>query len=182
MLEAPELAATLDQSLRELTAPEARHVRASVFRAWVAGLSLVALTAAVYWPTLSNGFIWDDDSYVTGNKLLSSDRGLSQIWFQIGATPQYYPLVHSTFFLEYRLWGFNPTAKAPVINDLLLLWADPGSHVSDLIAEISLGIINAVAIHVETVVAKRKITVDSLLPLLRNAEQPVVLLFEYVEP
>jgi tetratricopeptide (TPR) repeat protein len=30
---------------------------------------------------------------------------LGRIWFQIGATQQYYPVLHSAFWLEHRLWG-----------------------------------------------------------------------------
>ena len=31
--------------------------------------------------------------------------GLGRIWFRLGATHQYYPLLHSAFWLEHRLWG-----------------------------------------------------------------------------
>ena len=34
--------------------------------------------------------------------------GLWRIWFDFTATPQYYPLVHTSFWLEYHLWGLNP--------------------------------------------------------------------------
>ncbi len=57
---------------------------------------------------MSNGFIWDDDDYVTKNSTLTSLDGLSNIWFKLGAVPQYYPLVHSTFWIEYHLWGLHP--------------------------------------------------------------------------
>jgi tetratricopeptide (TPR) repeat protein len=30
---------------------------------------------------------------------------LTRIWTELGATQQYYPLVHSAFWLEYHLWG-----------------------------------------------------------------------------
>ncbi len=74
--------------------------------AW--GGLLVALVVATYWPTLSNQFIWDDDVYVENNVHLRSFAGLGQIWFKLGAVPQYYPLVHTTFWVEYHLWGLNP--------------------------------------------------------------------------
>ena len=36
---------------------------------------------------------------------LQSLHGLWRIWFDLGATQQYYPLLHSAFWLEHRLWG-----------------------------------------------------------------------------
>ena len=36
---------------------------------------------------------------------MRSWHGLYRIWFDVGATLQYYPLVHSAFWLEHRLWG-----------------------------------------------------------------------------
>jgi tetratricopeptide (TPR) repeat protein len=32
-------------------------------------------------------------------------QGLWRIWFELGATQQYYPLLHSAFWLEHRIWG-----------------------------------------------------------------------------
>jgi protein O-mannosyl-transferase len=75
------------------------------------GLSAVLLilaVLAVYMPTMRGGFVWDDDEYVVNNMTLRSAGGLARIWFQPGAVPQYYPLVHTTFWLEYRLWGLHP--------------------------------------------------------------------------
>jgi tetratricopeptide (TPR) repeat protein len=48
--------------------------------------------------------LWDDDGHITRTDLQSVD-GLRKIWVDIGATQQYYPLVHSTFWLLHRLWG-----------------------------------------------------------------------------
>jgi protein O-mannosyl-transferase len=64
-------------------------------------------TFAFYWPALDGGFIWDDSGHITKPELRSV-QGLSRIWFQLGATQQYYPLVHSGFWLQYRLWGDDP--------------------------------------------------------------------------
>ena len=73
---------------------------------WLTFFALATVIA--YLPALNAGFIWDDDQYVTGNPTLRSLAGLGKIWFKIGAVPQYYPLVHTTFWLEYHLWGLNP--------------------------------------------------------------------------
>lgn len=72
----------------------------------------------VYIPAIRAGYIWDDDRYVTGNELLASIDGLGRTWFEIGATVQYYPLVFTTFWLEYHLWELNP-AGYHLINVLL---------------------------------------------------------------
>ena len=60
-----------------------------------------------YYPSIENNYIWDDDDYVTENKTLRSIEGLKKIWFKPGSVPQYYPLVHSTYWLEYQIWGLN---------------------------------------------------------------------------
>jgi len=95
-------------------------------RSFLAGL-LVALTLVAYRPALDAGFVWDDDDYVTENAALRSADGLRRIWLDYGATPQYYPMVHTSYWLEYRLWGLEP-AGYHAVNLLLhafgalLLW------------------------------------------------------------
>jgi len=66
------------------------------------------MTFLAYLPVLSAGFIWDDDTHVTNQPLLATWDGLRAIWLQPGATPQYYPLTHSTFWLEYHLFALQP--------------------------------------------------------------------------
>ncbi len=71
-------------------------------------LSIVALTVLSYWPAVrSGGFVWDDDSYVTGNELLTAPDGLRRIWLSPTESPQYYPLVFTTFRIERSLWGLD---------------------------------------------------------------------------
>ena len=50
------------------------------------------------------------------------------MWFQLGATKQYDPLVFTTFWLEHRLWGLDPLGYHAVniafhAVNVLLLWA-----------------------------------------------------------
>lgn len=59
---------------------------------------------AAYLPALHGGMLWDDSSHVTGTDLQSL-HGLWRIWSDVHATQQYYPLLHSAFWLEHRLWG-----------------------------------------------------------------------------
>jgi tetratricopeptide (TPR) repeat protein len=51
------------------------------------------------------GFIWDDQDYVFQNPHLPDPHGLERIWFHRAESPQYYPLVFTTYWFEYRLWG-----------------------------------------------------------------------------
>src|ERR1051326_9469739 len=75
----------------------------------LAALGLFFLVAVAYARVLRADFIWDDDFYVTANRALRDLAGLLSIWFQPAATPQYYPLVYTSFWLEYHLWGLNPS-------------------------------------------------------------------------
>src|SRR5208283_4875990 len=77
-------------------------------RDWIFALLLVVMTILAYQPVWHAGFIWDDNDYVTNNLTLRSLNGLLLIWFEPGATAQYYPLTFTTFWLEYHLWGLNP--------------------------------------------------------------------------
>jgi protein O-mannosyl-transferase len=55
---------------------------------------------------LRGGLLWDDAAHVTRADLQSL-HGLWRIWFDLGATQQYYPLLHSAFWVEHQLWGGN---------------------------------------------------------------------------
>jgi tetratricopeptide (TPR) repeat protein len=97
-------------------------------RGLVLGAALIVLlTVLTYIPAMRGGFIWDDDAYVTGNMCLRSLHGLWQIWTDTRATPQYYPLTYTTFWVEYHVFGLHPFGYH-VINILLhalgavLLW------------------------------------------------------------
>ncbi|HEV3272925.1 MAG TPA: tetratricopeptide repeat protein [Candidatus Methylacidiphilales bacterium] len=74
---------------------------------WLFGLILVLAVVLAYSPVWQAGFIWDDDQHLTRPDLRSWE-GLGRIWFKLGATQQYYPLVHSIFWVEHGLWGDAP--------------------------------------------------------------------------
>jgi tetratricopeptide (TPR) repeat protein len=79
--------------------------------------ALLAALLLAYLPALRGGFLWDDDAHVTGPALRSL-HGLWRIWFEPGATQQYYPLLHSAFWAEHRLWG-DSVAAYHVLNVFL---------------------------------------------------------------
>jgi len=68
------------------------------------GLLLFVATLFSHWQAIGGGFIWDDDAHVTRAGLRTLD-GLWAIWTKLGATQQYYPLVHSFFWFEQLFWG-----------------------------------------------------------------------------
>jgi tetratricopeptide (TPR) repeat protein len=94
---------------------------------WLAGLLLAGITVLLYLPVTQYGFIWDDEHYVQYNQTLHDFEGLVAIWTDTSATPQYYPLIHTSYWLEYQLWGLDPRGYHTV-NILLhalaavLLW------------------------------------------------------------
>jgi tetratricopeptide (TPR) repeat protein len=67
-------------------------------------LLFVGILLVVYGPMLSGGLLWDDEAHLTGPALRGLG-GLGRIWFDLGATQQYYPLLHSFFWLQHLLWG-----------------------------------------------------------------------------
>jgi tetratricopeptide (TPR) repeat protein len=80
-------------------------------------LLLLAVTLAAYWPSIHGGILWDDDAHMT-RPGLQSIGGLGRIWFQWGATQQYYPLLHSAFWVEHHLWK-DSTFGYHVLNVVL---------------------------------------------------------------
>jgi protein O-mannosyl-transferase len=74
---------------------------------WLLAAMLVAAVFLAYQPAWHGGFLWDDDGHVTRPELQSL-HGLHRIWFDLGATQQYYPLLHTAFWIEHKLWGNAP--------------------------------------------------------------------------
>src|SRR5271163_4908647 len=70
-----------------------------------AGWAMIFCAAFVaYFPALNGTLLWDDDHHITRPDL-ASFHGLWRIWSDVHATWQYYPLLHSAFWLEHQLWG-----------------------------------------------------------------------------
>lgn len=98
----------------------------------LAGVAAIAvMTIASYIPAIRAGFVWDDDEWVETNHLLSAPDGMHRIWFSLDQPSQYFPMVYTTFRLEYAIWGLSTlgyhltNVVLHVINALLvwfLLW------------------------------------------------------------
>lgn len=113
---------------REAAAKRPAPTASARVRRAAAALALVAMTAVVYIPVYGAGFTWDDKDYVINNPTLRSAEGLAHIWYDPGATVQYYPLTFTTFWLEYQLWRLDPTGYHVTnvllqgVNAVLLWW------------------------------------------------------------
>ena len=156
---------------------------------WVLGLFL--LVAVFYFPATKAGFVWDD-SIVTTSEAVREWSGLRQLWFETGTTyhpdntreGHFWPVVYSTFWLEHKLWGFQPLGYH-LVNVLLhfancwLIWrllrrlAVPGAWLAAAVFAVH-------PVHVEAVVwvIARKDQLSTLFCLvaalawLRFAESP----------
>ncbi len=80
-------------------------------------LLLAALTFAAYLPSMQCKYLLDDDLYLTESPLVKSFDGLRLFWFSIQPL-DYYPITNTSFWIEWRLWGMNPTGYH--ITNLLL--------------------------------------------------------------
>lgn len=155
-----------------MTTRQQRHSPArTISPVWIA-IAIPLMSIIAYAPAVKNGFIWDDDRYVVNNELLANRAGLRKVWFEIGATDQYYPLTYTTFWIEKRIWGDKPAgyhainillhaANAVLVWRLLALLGIPGAALAGLLFAVH-------PINVESVawITERKNTLSLLFYLL----------------
>ncbi len=153
----------------------------------LAFLVLGLLVVVSYLPAmLWGGFVWDDNLCIKVDPVRDVS-GLWQIWFSPSAIEEekhYWPLVYTTFWLEHKLWGFDPTGYHIVnvllhLANTLLVWhllrrlAVPGAWVVAAVFAVH-------PLHVESVawVIERKDVLSGLFYLasalvwIRFVEQP----------
>jgi len=95
---------------------------------WKWALAIVAIAFASYAIVLTSAnWIWDDPEYVLRNPNFRFPDGLERIWTDTSATPQYYPLVHTTFYFEFKavhnpddIWTEDLPAGLFHFNNVLL--------------------------------------------------------------
>ncbi len=76
----------------------------------LAGAALCLLVAISFFPATMGGFVWDDAAFTTVEPVQSLS-GIWQIWFDhttLIHEGHFWPLLYTTFWLEHKLWGFNP--------------------------------------------------------------------------
>ena len=86
-------------------------------RDWFFCLVLAVVTMLAYHPAWHGGVLWDDDAHIGGPELRTPD-GLRRIWFVPRTTQQYYPLLHTSYWLQQKLWGDSITGYH-IVNLLL---------------------------------------------------------------
>lgn len=133
---------SIDASIKPSDAVPPQPSRDAALRtgwpAWLGALLLLFITLAAYRPAMRAGFIWDDDAYVykTDANVIVPFDGLKRIWTQT-STSQWYPMVFTTFWIEYRLWGNTEnrlTGKNEPQADGKPAWFNPtGYHVVNII-------------------------------------------------
>lgn len=140
-------------------------------RDWLPVFCILAVTLIAYIPAMRGGYIWDDDHYVHDNPNLTSPDGLARIWAKPKASPQYYPLVFTTFWLEHAMWGMNPlgyhfvNVSLHLTSAILLFWIlkrlrIPGAFLAAMVFAIH-------PVHVESVawITERKNVLSGLFYL-----------------
>ncbi len=137
---------------------------------WLLLPVLLLVVAIAYQPAWRGGLLWDDDAHLTRPALRSS-AGLWRIWTDIGATQQYYPLLHSAFWIQHRLWGDEVLGyhlvsialhaiSAWLVALILIRWTVPGALLSAFVFALH-------PVHVESVawISELKNTLSGVLCL-----------------
>ena len=91
-------------------------------RTQLLALAICLIVAVSFFPAYQAGFVWDDVVF-TEEPVIRSPSGLRNIWFSprdIENEGHYWPVTYTTFWLEHKLWGFEPLGFH-VVNVLLHL-------------------------------------------------------------
>ncbi|HEY2827155.1 MAG TPA: O-GlcNAc transferase, partial [Pirellulales bacterium] len=159
----------------------------------VVGIFAIALaTIFVYWPCRHGDFLWDGALLITNNPLVKAPDGLIRIWFSREPV-DYWPVTNSMFWLQWHLFGNNPTGYHDTnmvlqIASALLVWtilrrlSVPGAFLAALLFAIH-------PVNVESVawIAQLKNTLSMFFFLLSvlwylNAEPDLVAGFHSAPP
>lgn len=89
---------------------------------------LVLLVLVCYGATLQFAYIWGDDVNFTANATLRTFGGLSRVWTDLSASPQFMPVTYTSFWAEMRLFGAVSNVSHGInvllhAANVLLLWA-----------------------------------------------------------
>jgi tetratricopeptide (TPR) repeat protein len=113
----------------------------------LAGAAIIVVAAFLaYIPSVSGGFILDDDLLVTNNRVTQASDGLYRFWCS-SEPSDYWPVTNNTFWIEWRLWGMNSTGYHVTnlilhIVEALLIWtilrklSIPGAFLAAMIVSV----------------------------------------------
>ena len=76
------------------------------FSRWQAFAGLALLTLAAYLPAIRGDFVVSEDQVLTASPQIRSADGLVRFWTSTD-TDQYQPLMYTSLWLEWRIWGMN---------------------------------------------------------------------------
>lgn len=158
----------------------------------IAPHALIAVaTALAYSPTLQNGYVWDDRIFRDARQV-TTYGGLYDIWTKPGTIEReahYWPMVYTSFWVDYHLFGNNPVASHVInvaihaVNSCLILNVLKRIGLNDRAATLSAMIFALHPVHVESVAwaIERKDTLSTLLylmallwhPCLSNNKRPM---------
>ena len=80
------------------------------FPSWLMALLLALVTVAIYWPTMRDGFVYDDEEYVVNNTHVTSGLTLENVrWaFTSFYAANWHPLTWLSHMVDCQLSGLNP--------------------------------------------------------------------------
>ena len=81
-------------------------------KTWIAMFVICVAALQAYAPAIRAGWIWDDDSYILENPAVQLPGGVLDAWVP-GSTPQYYPLVFVSFWVQHAVHGLDPFGDPP---------------------------------------------------------------------
>ena len=93
--------------------------------AWLLYLALAILPCVAFFPAMWGAYIWDDSYWLVNCEVVHDLHRLGEIWTNPQVTPHYYPLVFTTFSLEWAIWGAGITDAGGELRGI-------GYHVDNL--------------------------------------------------
>lgn len=79
---------------------------------------ILLVTLVVYIPAMRGGFVWNDEEVGSLTKnIVLEDNGLYRVWFTTESV-NYWPVIWTSYWLEYQFWGLNPIGYH-IVNVLL---------------------------------------------------------------
>jgi len=142
-------------------------------------IGLVCLV--VYLPSLRNGFIWDDYAWIVKSPIIHAPDALRRYWFTF-QSPDYFPFIHTLFWIEWKLWGANAAAWhfatifLHALTSITIWWTMrslklPAAWLSALIFAIHPVNVEAVAwIYQQRTILPMFLSLSSLMAYLRSHE------------